>query len=694
MANQFIARHGLITKNSVIISGSLAVTGSGISLNGIEVVLSNQTSSLTALSSSFATTASLAQTASFVTLAQSASYVLNAQSASYVANAQTASYVENAQTASYVTLAQTASYVQNAQSASYVLNAISASNAATASSADNLTVRGTLTAQTIVAQTITSSIEFITGSTRNGSLSSNTHQFTGSVGITGSLAINGTGAIVGSGTANYVPKFTASDTIGNSQIQEVSGNVGIGVAPSSWGASFKSIQVGTTGFLSSGVGVSNFGHNYYFDGTNPIYLTTTNASLYQQTGGQHIWLTAPSGTAGNAITFTQAMTLTAAGFVGIGTTSPTTKLTVYGGYANFTDGTVDIYAGSDGSGGLFGTISNQYQRFITNNTERMRITSAGIVLIGKTTSTGGILQVSNGTNMFNVDYDANGPYITAVNNANTVYKRLTYDASEHIFATSATERMRITSAGNVGIGATSITASTNYKMLKISGTSGAEFTLGTTSTDVGYIYANTGDFVISALTAVPLTFQTNSTTRMTITSGGILCMGTTAVIINEERLSLSGTGNTATIRTTTAGNSCILLWNSATSGNNSFLEFGTDATFAVRGSITYNRGSAVVAYNTTSDYRLKSEINDFNALEIISNLKPKEFRIGDAINKSLGFIAHELQEYLPQAVQGEKDAVNEDGKPIYQSVDYSQLTGLLTKAIQELSAKVSLLENK
>ena len=67
---------------------------------------------------------------------------------------------------------------------------ISASNAATASSADNFTVRGILTAQTIVAQTITSSIEFVTGSTRNGSLLSNTHQFTGSVGITGSLNSN------------------------------------------------------------------------------------------------------------------------------------------------------------------------------------------------------------------------------------------------------------------------------------------------------------------------------------------------------------------------------------------------------------------------------------------------------------------------------------------------------------------------
>jgi hypothetical protein len=81
----------------------------------------------------------------------------------------------------------------------------------------------------------------------------------------------------------------------------------------------------------------------------------------------------------------------------------------------------------------------------------MRITSAGNVLIGKTSSTGGVLQVSNGTNMFNVDYDANGPYITAVNNANTVYKRLTIDASEILFDISAAEKMRITSGGNVGI---------------------------------------------------------------------------------------------------------------------------------------------------------------------------------------------------------------------------------------------------
>ena len=75
------------------------------------------------------------------------------------------------------------------------------------------------------------------------------------------------------------------------------------------------------------------------------------------------------------------------------------------------------------------------------------VTALGNVLIGKTSSTGGPLQISDGTNMFNVASDANGPYITAVNNANTVYKRMTYDATEHVFLISAGERVRVTSSG-------------------------------------------------------------------------------------------------------------------------------------------------------------------------------------------------------------------------------------------------------
>jgi hypothetical protein len=108
-------------------------------------------------------------------------------------------------------------HAATATSASYASGSTSASYAATASSADNFLVRGTLTAQTIVAQTITSSTDFVTGSTRFGSLMSNTHQFTGSVGITGSLTTVGsinatsiTSSFTGSFTGSYTGSLTGS----------------------------------------------------------------------------------------------------------------------------------------------------------------------------------------------------------------------------------------------------------------------------------------------------------------------------------------------------------------------------------------------------------------------------------------------------------------------------------------------------
>lgn len=94
-----------------------------------------------------------------------------------------------------------AASASQAVSASYSL---SSSYASTASSADSFLVRGTLTAQTIVVQTITSSVEFITGSTHFGSIVSNTHEFTGSVGISGSLAVNGSPVITTAQTSSLV----------------------------------------------------------------------------------------------------------------------------------------------------------------------------------------------------------------------------------------------------------------------------------------------------------------------------------------------------------------------------------------------------------------------------------------------------------------------------------------------------------
>jgi len=226
---------------------SYAGTGSFTAATASYVTSSNvdgpfgRNSILTASYAVFATSASYAinsgnaQSASFATNAGSASYALNAgnaQSASFATNAGSASYAlnaGNAQSASFATNANSASYALNAgnaQTASFATNAGAAVTALTASSADNFLVRssitatgsfnisgsitstGTITAQTLVVQTITSSVDFVTGSTRFGTLASNTHVFTGSVSISGSLTVQGavsassfTGSLLGNVTS-------------------------------------------------------------------------------------------------------------------------------------------------------------------------------------------------------------------------------------------------------------------------------------------------------------------------------------------------------------------------------------------------------------------------------------------------------------------------------------------------------------
>ena len=111
------------------------------------------------------------------------------------------------------------------------------------------------------------------------------------------------------------------------------------------------------------------------------------------------------------------------------------------------------------------------------------------------------------------------------------------------------------------------------------------------------------------------------------------------------------------------------------------------------GSITQN-GTTAVLYNTNSDYRLKENIQPIqNALQKVAALKPVTYTWKTAPEEiGEGFIAHELAEVCPLAVNGEKDAVNEDGSIKPQGIDPSKLVGLLTAAIQELSAKNDALE--
>jgi hypothetical protein len=106
---------------------------------------------------------------------------------------------------------------------------------------------------------------------------------------------------------------------------DLSGNVGVGVTPSAWWSNEKALQIGSGAFFSGRTAnpdVAEIGANQFINSSlQRIYIGNGYASRYQQDGGVHQWFTAPSGTAGNAITFTQAMTLDASGNLLVGKTA-------------------------------------------------------------------------------------------------------------------------------------------------------------------------------------------------------------------------------------------------------------------------------------------------------------------------------------------------------------------------------------
>jgi hypothetical protein len=171
--------------------------------------------------------------------------------------------------------------------------------------------------------------------------------------VNGSIQIPSNNALYINGSSNYLYADTAAMELASAtQIKLVtngslratldsSGNLGLGVTPSAWNSDYRTMQFGATGLLygRSGGEVA-FGTNWYRDSGGTFrYLTSAEATYQAQAAGIHYWFTAPSGTAGNAITFTQAMTLDASGTLLVGTTSnpitSTCKFVVYGGTAEY-----------------------------------------------------------------------------------------------------------------------------------------------------------------------------------------------------------------------------------------------------------------------------------------------------------------------------------------------------------------------
>ena len=205
-----------------------------------------------------------------------------------------------------------------------------------------------------------------------------------------------------SATGNVTLGDASTDTlnVGNGGlIKDASGNLGLGVTPSAWGSNWKSLDMAyATTVATNDSGTAAFGSNWRNDGTNYIYKSGGYAGMYlssSATSSVHRWFTAASGTAGNAITFTQAMTLDASGNLGVGTTSPASKLHVVGNTRITADiestGNSVIYS-SNGSAagtinsGIYLVGSDSSSRFYTGNSERARIDSSGNLLVGTTSS--------------------------------------------------------------------------------------------------------------------------------------------------------------------------------------------------------------------------------------------------------------------------------------------------------------------
>jgi hypothetical protein len=196
------------------------------------------------------------------------------------------------------------------------------------------------------------------------------------------------------------------------------GNLGLGVTPSAWNL-FKALEIGRVGNSFAArpdASQLNIGANWYY-ASGDKYANTGASSMYEQASGKHTWYNAPSGTAGNAITFTQAMTLDASGNLALGTTSAGTRLVLATSDAD-TAGQLRFARSVDTT--YFweiGRDNNTSGAFIFSNaaggakTERARFTSGGDLLVGKTAANVGVDGCEVGTNYLAVSRPAAPPLI-------------------------------------------------------------------------------------------------------------------------------------------------------------------------------------------------------------------------------------------------------------------------------------------
>ena len=241
---------------------------------------------------------------------------------------------------------------------------------------------------------------------------------------------------------------------------------------------------------------------------------------------------------------------------------------------------------------------------------------------------------------------------------------------------SGTTAVTIDTSQNVGIG----TTSPEYKLHVASGTAGV------TGTNGRLLFSNgntSGGMKIGAFTSTGsangyLAFEGNDREYGRFDSSGSLLVGTTTQLFSG-RFCIAAPLNTL---------NPISLQNTVTQGAGQSFMFMANSAGNKAGSIDHT-GTTTVAYTTSSDYRMKENVQPMvGSLDKVLQLKPVTYNWKEDGSDGQGFIAHELQEVCPDAVVGEKDAVDSEGNIKPQGIDTSFLVATLTAAIQELNAKV------